>query len=146
MRLADPEPLLLEWGNSYSYRKNSIREFYSLRSVSEIESRIAEMLPKKGIRYALTGFSGADRLAPYARYHKVTAYVDETDEDLASVLDLKKVTSGANVSLLTPYDNGVFYGSRDLGGCQVASPIQVYLDLYGDLGRGKRLPMSFWKG
>jgi len=137
LRLAESEVLLAEWAENYTYRKNEIREFYSLKSIPEIESRIAELLPGTGLRYALTGFSGADRLAPFTRYHKVTAYVDETDEDLASILNLKKVTSGANVSLFTPYDKGVFYGTRDFRGFQVASPIQVYLDLHTYRGRGE---------
>jgi len=137
LRLADPEALLRGWADHYSYRRNEIREFYSLRSIPEIESQIAEMLSNRSIRYALTGFSGADRLAPFTRYNKITAYVEETHEDLAAVLNLKKVTSGANVSLLTPYDEGVFYGTRDFGGFQVASPVQVYLDLQGYRGRGE---------
>ncbi len=52
-------------------------------------------------------------------------------------LSLKRVTSGANVTLLTPYDEGVYYGSREFNGIQVASPIQVYLDLAADRGRGE---------
>ncbi len=85
----------------------------------------------------MTGFSGADRMAPFVRYSKMMAYVDESREDPADFLNLKKVTSGANVTLLTPYDEGVYYGSRDLNGIQVASPIQVYLDLVGERGRGE---------
>jgi hypothetical protein len=65
------------------------------------------------------------------------AYVDETDEDLASMLSLKKVTGGANVSLFTPYDEGVFYGAQKIGGLVVASPIQIYLDLHTYRGRGE---------
>jgi hypothetical protein len=137
LRLANPESVLREWADNYSYKKNEIREYYSLKSIPEIETQIAEVASRESIRYALTGFSGADRLAPFTRYHKVTAYVDETDLNLASLFNLKSVTSGANVSLLIPYDEGVFYGTRDRAGTQVVSPVQVYLDLLGSPGRGE---------
>ncbi len=137
VRLANHEAVLREWADHYSYKKNEIREYYSLKSIPEIEARIAEVASREVIRYALTGFSGADRLAPFTRYHKVTAYVEETDKDPASLLNLKKVTTGANVSLLIPYDDGVFYGSRDCAGTQVVSPVQIYLDLLGSPGRGE---------
>jgi hypothetical protein len=137
MRLVDPEARLIEWAHNYSYRKNVAHNYYSLKTAPENEAYIAEVLSKKGIRYALTGFSGADRLAPFMRYSRMTAYVDVSDEDVTESLNLKKVTSGANVTLLTPYDEGVYYGSRELNGIQVASPIQVYLDLAADRGRGE---------
>jgi len=41
------------------------------------------------------------------------------------------------VSLLTPYDEGVFYATRDCEGIRVVSPIQLYLDLHGFRGRGE---------
>lgn len=137
LRLLDPEARLIEWAHNYSYRKNVVRNFYSLKTTPENEAYIAEVLSKKGIRYALTGFSGADRIAPFTRYSKMMAFMDESDEDVTDFLNLKKVTSGANVTLLTPYDEGVYYGSCEFNGIQVASPIQVYLDLAGDRGRGE---------
>jgi hypothetical protein len=137
LRLIDPEALLIEWAHNYTYRKNVVRNFYSLKTTPENEAHIAEVLSKKVIRYALTGFSGADRIAPFMRYSKMMAYVDESDEDVTDFLNLNKVTSGANVTLLTPYDEGVYYGSFEFNGIQVVSPIQVYLDLAGDRGRGE---------
>ena len=89
------------------------------------------------VKYALTGFSGAARLAPAVRYQRVMVYVDNTQEDVTSLLDLKPVSSGANVSLLVPYDQGVFYGTHEIDGILVASPVQIYLDLVGYRGRGE---------
>jgi len=56
---------------------------------------------------------------------------------VADILKLKKAPSGANVTLLAPYDEGVYYDSRELNGIQMASPIQVYLDLMSARGRGE---------
>ena len=137
MRLVDPEARLIEWAHNYLHRKNVVRNFYSLKTAPENEAHISEVLSRKGIRYALTGFSGADRLAPFMRYSRMMAYVDDSDDEVMDALNLKKVTSGANVTLLTPYDEGVYYGSREFNGIQVASPIQVYLDLAADRGRGE---------
>ncbi len=135
--LTEPEALLQEWSRNYRFNKNDVEDFYSLRSAPEIESQIADILTRRSVKYALTGFSGAARLAPAVRYDRVMAYVGETDKDLASVLNLKKVTSGANVSLFTPYDRGVFYGTREIDRMRIACPVQIYLDLQGYRGRGE---------
>ena len=135
--LSDPGALLREWAENYSYRKNRIREFYSLQGISEIESRIAEACSKSNIKYALTGFSAAARMAPAVRYQRVMAYVGEGIDRLSQRLELKEVGSGANILLLEPYDEGVLYGCEEVDGLLVASPIQVYLDLKGFRGRGE---------
>jgi hypothetical protein len=137
VRLVAPEALLLKWADNYTYRRNTVRNFYSLKTVPELEVHAAKVLAKEGVRYALTGFSGADRTAPFVRYSKMTAYVDESHEDVAHLLNLKRVSSGANVTLMTPYDEGVYYGSREIDDIRVASPIQIYLDLLSEGGRGK---------
>jgi hypothetical protein len=65
------------------------------------------------------------------------AYVYNTREDVASLLNLKEVESGANVTLLGPYDEGVFYGSQMIDDVRIVSPLQVYLDVKGYRGRGE---------
>lgn len=71
------------------------------------------------------------------RYKRAFAYVEKIEEDIALLLDLKEVQSGANISLLSPYDEGVFYGSRMFDGDRIVSPVQVYLDLLSFRGRGE---------
>ena len=87
--------------------------------------------------YAFTGFSAAARLAPTVRYQRVMAYVDGDLTPVVTALSLKEVPSGANVTLLSPYDDGVFYGAAEVDGLRIASPVQVYLDLVGYRGRGE---------
>ena len=135
--LSDPEALLKEWAENYSYKKNHIRNFYTLKPTAEFEADLASTCTMENLTYALTSFSGAARLAPAVRQQKVIAYVEESGVDLASLLALKEVPSGANISLLAPYDEGVFYGVREIDGTRVASPIQIYLDLLGSRGRGE---------
>jgi hypothetical protein len=82
-------------------------------------------------------FSGAARLAPFTRYNRVYAYVENDIEKLADDLQLKPVTSGPNLTLLKSYDEGVFYGTTTIEGINIISPIQLYLDLMSNKGRGE---------
>lgn len=136
IQLVEPVQLLTEWEANYDPGRNVVRDFYTFKKTSEFEADLAEVCGQRGIKYALTGFSAAARIAPAVRYQRAMAYVNAPQEDLASLLELKEVTSGANVSLIRPNDEGVFYGARVVDETWVASPIQVYLDLAGIKGRG----------
>jgi hypothetical protein len=135
--LIEPWKLLEGWSDVYTYRKNQVRNFYSLRSIPEIEADLARVCSAKEIEYALTGFSGAARFAPAVRYNRAMAYVSNMPEDVVSMLNLKEVESGANVMLLGPYDEGVFYGTQVIDDIRIVSPLQIYLDLKGYKGRGE---------
>ncbi|HSB71933.1 MAG TPA: type IV toxin-antitoxin system AbiEi family antitoxin [Candidatus Methylomirabilis sp.] len=137
LRLVDPGPLLTEWSQNYSYRRNAARDFFSLDAPPDIESKLATACRDGGIQYALTGFSAAARLAPMVRYQRVMAYVNGDPDGVVKTLGLKEVPSGANVALLSPYDDGVFYGAADVNGIQIVSSVQAYLDLIGFRGRGE---------
>lgn len=137
LRLVEPGPLLTEWSQNYTYRRNAARDFYSLDAPPEIESKLATACRDRSVQYALTGFSAAARLAPMVRYQRVTAYVSGDFGGLVKTLGLKEVPSGANVTVLSPYDDGVFYGAADINGIQIVSPVQAYLDLIGYRGRGE---------
>ena len=135
--LKDPVALLREWAENYNYRKNEVQEFYSLKSVTDIETALAAYCNNKKIKYALTGFSGASRIEPAVRYKKAMLYAADLAEEAFSAISLKAVKSGGNLLLFTPYDDGVFYGSTKVNEIQVASEIQLYLDLQGFRGRGE---------
>jgi len=47
------------------------------------------------------------------------------------------VDSGPNVTLMFPYDAGVFYDTRVVQEVDTVLPIQAYLDLIGLKGRGE---------
>lgn len=134
--LAEPEALLIEWAEHYPYERHTERTFYSLAEIPEIEAELATTCSREGRRYALTGFSGASRWAPFVKYARVTAFVASDVDDLARSLGWRVVSSGANVSLLTPFDEGVFYGTDTVDSVSVVSPVQAYLDLKNNPGRG----------
>ncbi len=135
--LSNPEALLMEWAEQNTFRRNRVQDFYAMKDVPEIESRLAEICEEAGVRYALTAFSGAARFAPFVRYQRVFAYVDGGLDELVAGLDLKPVASGANLSLVLPHDEGVLYGATEVDRVRVASPIQLYLDLRALRGRGE---------
>ena len=134
-RLVDPERLLKAWVQNYSFRLNDAFDFYSIEG-KRIERQVASFCNEKGITYALALFSGANLTAPSVRYGRSFIYLDGEITEVAKQLELKKVTSGANVTLLRPYDKGVFYGLQDASGLTVVSDIQLYLDLKTYRGRG----------
>ena len=144
-RLIEPKQLLREWVENYSFRRNRVQDFYSLRTIAQIESDISEYCDRNDLKYCLTGFSGAARFAPSVRYNRAMAYVEEIEVNMATDLSLKEVGSGANVSLLTPYDDGIYYGSRDVNGARIVSPVQLYMDVIGLPGRGEEAAQALYE-
>lgn len=136
LRLSDPGAVLSQWAQDYDFRKNTLKECYSIKSVAETEAALEKLCAKNGIRFALAGFSAAARLWPAVRYQRAMAYIGEFRADLFAAAGIKEVESGGNLLLMLPYDNGVFYGAGDRNGATAVGAVQVYLDLAGYRGRG----------
>ena len=137
LALEKPEELLRQWGANYSFTKNDAFECYSQGDPAHLEVALAGYCRKAGARYAFTMFSGAARVAPFARYLKGSAYVTGDPPQIAKKLEWKQVSSGANFTLLRPYDEGVFYGAKEIDRDFVVSDVQLYLDLVGSKARGE---------
>ena len=135
--LSNPQTLLSKWENYYTYRSNKIKNYSSLEDVKVIEDKLADYFKANNIPYAFTLASGASRIAPFLRYNRVFCYVDGPIESIAEDLKLKEVISGPNVSLLLPYDGGVFYGLQEIQNLKVVSDVQLYLDLKNYKERGE---------
>lgn len=136
-KLIKPEKLLDEWVKNYSYNKNIIKNYYSLDDTKTIESNITNYCNAKKIKFAFTLTSGASLVAPFLRYNRVFVYVSENIETIAKDLNFKEVSSGPNVSILKPYDEGVFYKLQIIDGVKVVCNIQLYLDLINYKERGE---------
>jgi hypothetical protein len=137
LRLQEPGKLLLDWSKNYSLRQNSHFGFYTLKPLSQVEKEIADTCANLNIRYALTGFSAANYMAPFVTGQRLMGYIDQNIDLVANKLGLKPVDSGANVSFYKPYDEGVLWNTRVVDGIQIATTIQVYLDLINFRGRGE---------
>lgn len=143
--LFKPLQLLEEWARNYTYKKNRLSSFYGGDSEQALETAIKSECEKSGYRYALALFSGARRVAPFVRFPKFFFYVEGPIADIAEALRLKKVESGANVTLLEPYDGGVFQGLREIRGMNVVSDIQLYLDLRSYGARGEEAAQTIFE-
>jgi hypothetical protein len=137
LKLCEPEDLLREWCKEYQTENKPHFNFYSLLVPSEFEIRIKKVCNDLKVQYALSGLAGAFRLIPFVRYHRVNLYLEDKVNEFAKSMDLKTVTSGENVTIMRPMDDGVFYDMRYIGEVPVVSPLQLYLDLnmLGDRGK-----------
>lgn len=133
----DPETLLNRWIENYNYKKNQIKNYYSLDETKEIEKKLADYCSSNNINYGFTLTSGASYVSPFLRYNRVFAYLSDSIEKIARTLDWKEVPSGPNVSLLEPYDESVLWDTQEIRGIRVVSDIQLFLDLSGYKGRGE---------
>ncbi len=137
VKALDKPKLLDLWRDNDRFERNRILSFYSMKQIPQIEKQIAEFCKTNGVQYALTLFSGANRLAPFTRYNIATSYFSGDIEKIKGDLELKEVPSGANLQIIIPYDEGVYYKAQEVNSATVANPIQIYLDLYNNKGRGK---------
>jgi hypothetical protein len=137
IRLTQPENLLADWANHYTIQRSTLHHFHSLKPLPDVEIGIAETCSKLDIAYALTGFSACHRLAPMVKGQRTMIHVSRDIDGIAGKVGLKNVESGANVILIQPYDDGVFWNAKPIGNLQVSDPIQVYLDLKRYPGRGE---------
>lgn len=144
-RLASPQSLLREWADNYTYRKNTVRDFYAMGETDQVEAAIARACRDLGIQYAFTGFSAARRVAPAVLGQRAMAYVGTISEALLKRAGLKEVSSGANVSLLVPYDEEMYYMASEVDSMRTVCPVQLYLDLKGYKGRGDEAAEAVWQ-
>ena len=144
LRLIQPEQLLRDWGENYAFGQESLFDFYLTAPPSERESVLADRLSKKGIRYALTAFSASSRLAPFAETSRTCVYIDTDMDRAADLLELQPAGLEPNVTLMVPYDEGVFFGTREFEGVCIVSPVQAYLDLAAFDERGKEAAESLF--
>lgn len=136
--VADREGLLTAWANAYSFSLNTITStLYTPESPEDFARRLDQYCSQKAINYALTLFAAARYRAPFVSYPRLHAYFSGDIEDLIENLGLRIVSPGANIILVSPYDEGVYDGSQRLEDCRIISDVQLYLDLVNFGGRGE---------
>ena len=135
--LSHPDLLLMDWVGHYNFQNHERYEFYTMTPLNDAESRINEICNKSSVNSALTAFSAANHLAPMVKGQKSSIFVSQDVLEIAREAGLKRVSSGANIDLIKPYDTGVFWNRYQVQDIQIATPIQVYLDLKHMHGRGE---------
>ena len=136
--LRDPSGLLDTWRDAYQYSVNPIRTYHApARTPQQLMQRISEAARRVEGRYAFTLHAGASLVAPFVRFTDVYVYAEEPAETWIGALDLREVEFGGNLSLMEPYDAGVFYAAHEVNGAVVVGDVQLYLDLYQYPARGR---------
>jgi hypothetical protein len=135
--LSAPEALLADWVEAYDFDSHEQMGFYTMDPLPEVEQRLNQICKTSHIKIALTGFSAANHLAPMVKGQRSTVYIAQALEEIAKKAGLKPVNSGANIHLVQPYDEGVFWNSAITQKVQIATPVQIYLDLMQMHGRGE---------
>jgi len=138
-QLENPAPLLDRWASEYDFSQNEIINLYPFeKDFSTLFRGIGDISRVLELKSGLTLLSGASVVAPYvARFSDVHVYVEGDIELWKENLDLREVQGGANIHLVTPHDEGVFYASRKVNGIPVIGNVQLYLDLFKYPARGK---------
>jgi len=141
VRLLKPELLLLEWAKNYRFERSKPTRFYSTLSGQELEAQLAGIINNlegmPNCEAAFASFSAAARIKPYVRQHRHYLYLKADIALVTNPLELKEVSTGENVVILEPYDDGVFHQAQrqdDGGFC--TGPVQTYLDVNASGGRG----------
>lgn len=141
VQIRKPEALLVEWAKNYRFERNTAKRFYSVLPARELEARLAELINEvdgmPNCEAAFASFSAASRIKPYVRQHRHYLYLKADLSILTSRIELREVSTGENVVVLRPYDDGVFCQAlrQDDGGI-CTGPIQTYLDVNASGGRG----------
>jgi len=140
LKLSRPRSLLDEWASKYDFTTaNSLHRFYTFeQDSSRLIENIRDIADQDNLEYALTLHAGAFLIAPYVRYTDVHFYVKLKEVNVwKDRLNLRPGESGGTVTLVDPYDRGVFWGAQKIDGVDVVSNVQLYLDLFNYPARGR---------
>ena len=138
LKVGDPVKLIQRWAAYHNY--TAINIFLRYHTFEKnIEAFLSKMKEANDMEYALTVLAGAHVVAPYVRPTTVHFYIkqEKIAKTWVELLDLRPVETGGNVSIVLPYDEGVFYGVSRVGGVNVVSKVQLYVDLFNYPARGE---------
>jgi hypothetical protein len=145
IRLTHPEKLLADWATVWARRRERPKPYFTLKPLADAERQMADFARQQNRPFALTGTAGAWRVAPMTRYNRTQVYWPGDPAELAEGIGLKSVETGANVHILTPRDEGVFFQLEELDGIPIVAPLQLYLDLQRDPARGEEAAEHLWR-
>ena len=147
IRSRDPNLLLDAWRDAYDFeRHRTIKGHVPARSGDDLLNRLVKVFSDKKLEYATTGLSAAWLYTRFVAFRLVTVYLSSwPSPTLLNEMDFLDEPKGANLWLILPDDEGVFYGSDKQDGICCVSPIQAYLDLKGQPERAKDAALELRK-
>lgn len=142
--LANPGALLDEWSRQpAANRQRSERRYYvpSLEPDALME-KLAQLCGAHGVEYAVTQEAAAQLYAPFLSALTRVAFRMTPGDAMDTVLgelNARIVSEGVNLIVIETQSQGEFLFSEQVRGIELASPIQVYLDLLRGKGRANEM-------
>lgn len=145
-RLADFDGLLDAWANRDEWRKRVTIHQYSVLSNTPdgIARKLVEAVGSESI--AFSQWFAAWLRRPHTIPPLVSAYVKK--RHILDIAPARQVSSGGNLWLLVPEDEGVWQQGRETEGFPLVSDVQIYLDLLqvGQRGPETAAELRAWDG
>lgn len=129
LRPRDPETLLDAWADEYRFDRHDVIRGHLTGSGFQLAKAIGGDLRREGFDHAFTGLPAAYAIDEFARFRLCTLFVADDPRVAADAIGLRRNERGANVQIIGPDDDGVFYGRSEVRGLSCVSPVQIYLDL-----------------
>jgi hypothetical protein len=131
VKVANGALLLDAWTDTYDFSKHQVLKGHvTARSGEELLHRVTESLAKAKRLHAATGLGAAWQMTHFAAFRLVTIFLAEPPSSgTLQKLSWREEARGANLWLVVPNDEGVFYGAAEQDGVRCVHPVQAYLDL-----------------
>jgi len=126
-----PGELLDAWRDEYECQRHEILPMHLTGAGVALAREVAGRIEGIDVGHALTGLAAAWLYDGFAQFRVVSVFVDENPYEVAEKIGARMDPRGANVHLIRPADEGVFFGSREVDGPRCVHPVQAYLDLGG---------------
>ena len=137
-KLEDPARLLEAWREEYFRRAPKwARDVIRAGPIEGSANELKVSANLYGVRYALSGPSGASFISSYLVPTVIHCYVDVLKEEFLNELKANPVSSEGNLLIRVVEQENEFIGSRLVKGVYVVSDLQLYLDLWAMGGRGQ---------
>lgn len=141
--LRHADELLRDWTSAYRGRRRPAPQSYSILApgAEDLLPRVAASFDAAGSDYVFTGHAGASLIDRHALFDVADVYVKDLVDVAPALADLGalRVERGGNINISVPYYRASAFYDRQVskGGMQVASDLQLYLDLYDYPVRGR---------
>lgn len=142
-QVVQPDELVDQWTKYYDFSLNRSNSFYIPDLNLALIKELASHLKRNDVRHALTLHSGANLITNFFSYDQYHLYIESDDinkiaVELSAKIDLKRLITGGNIHFVKPhYRNAVFDRARQVKGINVVSNLQLYLDLFNFIPRGR---------
>ena len=145
-RVREFNRLLDDWGAEDEWGKRTTIRQYSVLAANLVEVAETARNELGAENVFLTQWFAAHLRHPYTTPPLVSAYLRR--RPTAEISWAREVDNGGNLWLIVPRDEGVFQETQTVGGFNLVSDVQIYLDLLpvGQRGPDQARALREWEG